>query len=165
MFVIGPNRKELENKGLVVSVYIGALLWKWWRQYVRFDIWPFMFQSWFAPVSFLQGKSESCLPLVKHYDQRCRLPYQKPSGYPAVLSSWELLATSRQYLSSRTTWARPTFTSFAFSEISWNKLLQNFAKTQKLRQFLPAKSFPLNYLAQFSFALNLFDADLSLRFL
>ena len=34
---------------------------------VRFDIQPVMFQSWFAPVSFLQGKAESCLPLVPFF--------------------------------------------------------------------------------------------------
>ena len=107
MFVIGSKCKEVENKGVVVSVYTSALSWKWWRQCIHFDIQPFMFQSSFAPVSFLQEKAESCLPLVKHYDQRCRLPYQKPSGHPAVLSSCELLATSRQFLSSRTRWTSP----------------------------------------------------------
>ena len=66
-----------------------------------------MFQYWFAPVIFLDGTAVSCLLLVKHYDQRCRLPYQKPSGHPAVLSSCSLFATSRLFLSSRTTWASP----------------------------------------------------------
>ena len=68
-----------------------------------------MFQCWFAPVICLDGTAVSCLLLVKHYDQRCRLPYQKPSGHPAVLSSCSLFATSRLFLSSRTTWASPDF--------------------------------------------------------
>ena len=66
-----------------------------------------MLQCWFAPVIFLDGTAVSCLLLVKHHDQRCRLPYQKPSSHPAVLSSCSLFATSRLFLSSRTTWASP----------------------------------------------------------
>ena len=66
-----------------------------------------MFQCWFAPVIFLHGTAVSCLLLVKHYDQRCRLPYQKPSGHSAVISSCSLFATSRLFPSSRTTWATP----------------------------------------------------------
>ena len=66
-----------------------------------------MFQCWFAPVIFLDGTAVFCLLLVKHYDQRCHLPYQKPSGHPAVLSSCSLFATSRLFLSSRTAWASP----------------------------------------------------------
>ena len=46
--------------------------------------------------------------LVKHDDQRCRLPYQKPSGHPAVLSRCELFGTSHFSLSYRTPWASPT---------------------------------------------------------
>ena len=65
-----------------------------------------MFQSWFSPVSFLQEKAISCLLLVKNDDQRCHLPYQKPFGHPAVLSSCELFAKSRLFI-SWTTWASP----------------------------------------------------------
>ena len=96
MFVTGSNRKELENKGVsCICLHRCAVL-----EMVA----PICS---FAPVSFLQGKAESCLPLVKRYDQRCRLPYQKLSGHPIVLSSCERLATSRHFLSSRTTWASP----------------------------------------------------------
>ena len=49
MFVIDLTARNLKTRGSVVSVYTGVLFWKWWRQYVRFDIQPFMFQSWFAP--------------------------------------------------------------------------------------------------------------------
>ena len=101
MFVIGPTTRNLKTRGSVITVNTGALLQKWWRHYIRtqsFDLEPLMFQCWFAPVIFFEGKAVSCLLLVKHHDQMCRLPYQNPSGYPAVLSSCELFATSRQFL-------------------------------------------------------------------
>ena len=102
MFVIGPNSKELENKGASFICLHGCAVLE---MVAPIDIQPFVFQSWLAPVSFLRGKAESCLPLVKHYDRKCRMLYQNPSGHPAVLSSCELLATSHPFLSSRTTWA------------------------------------------------------------
>ena len=80
-----------------------------------------MFQCCFAPVIFLDGTAVSCLLLVKHYDQRYRLPYQNPSGHPAVLSSCSLLATSRLFLSSRTTWASPKFWWLCGIEVPYNR--------------------------------------------
>ena len=42
-----------------------------------------MSQYWFAP-SVPPGKSSILSAIVKHHDQRCRLPYQTPSGHPTV---------------------------------------------------------------------------------
>ena len=101
MFVIGSNRKKFENQGVNCICLHMSVVREMVAPSVRFDTQPFMFQCLFAPVTFLDGTAVSCLLLVKHYDQRCRLPYQKLSGHPAVLSSCSLFATSRLFLSSK----------------------------------------------------------------
>ena len=80
-------------------------------------------------VSFRKKQYRVCLLLVKNYDQRCCLPYQKPSGHPAVLSSCELFATSRLFTSSRTTWASPKFERLKFQlKDKRSKYLSDFSR-------------------------------------
>ena len=84
------NRKEFQNQGVncIICLHMSAVSEMVAPLYKHLFILTYshLFQCWFAPIIFLEGIAVSCLLLVKHYDQRHHLPYQKPSGHPAVLS-------------------------------------------------------------------------------
>ena len=112
MFVIGSNRKEFENQGVnCIFLHMSAV-----REMVA-PIYKHLFVLTYSHLCFNVGLPPSFSLTEQQYpvcywsnimnDQRCRRPYQKPSGHPAVLSSCSLFATSRLFPSSRTTWASP----------------------------------------------------------
>ena len=83
--------KNLKTGGSVVTVYTGARCRKWWCQHRSIDsYWWVIYVSMLVfPIIFFLGKTASCLLLITYHDKRCCLLYQKPSTYPAVLSSCE----------------------------------------------------------------------------
>ena len=111
MFVIGSNRKEFENQGVnCICLHMSTV-----REMVA-PIYKHLFVLTYSHLCFNVGLPPS-FSLTEQQHPVCYWSNimikgavcrtKKPSGHPAVLSSCSLFATSRLFLSSRTTWASP----------------------------------------------------------
>ena len=101
MFVIGPNHKELENKGVsCICLHRWAILEMVapvYKTSVHFDIQPFMFQCWFAPVISL---TEQQYPVCYWSNIMIKGAVCRTKNNPAIQLCYPAVHCSRQVVSS-----------------------------------------------------------------